>query len=497
MAALRLPLTRFLVVWGTTSGAGKTWLTTALCRSAARRGINVAPFKAQNMSNNARVVPGRNGGMGEIGSAQYFQALAARVSPHTDMNPVLLKPEGETASQVVVNGVVDAALSRMPWRERSAALAPVAREGLRRLANRHDLIIIEGAGSPAEINLAADDYVNLGTARWAQERGPTAALLVSDIDRGGSFAHVYGTWALLPDDLRALLAGYVLNRFRGEEALLAPGPEELMRLTGVPLAGVLPMRRDHGLPEEDGVFDDRPKGLGTAQLHVAVLAPPHISNLDEFSPLARVPGVRLIWAREVGAVEGADWIILPGSKQTSGDLAWLRCTGLAAAVQRHAAAGKGVLGVCGGLQILGRSLHDPDGHDGQPFAWLDGLDLLPLSTHWCADKRLREARVHFGAPDGPWAALAGVSAPGYEIRCGRTDAPDAVPVLRDETGEAIGWQRGSVMGVYAHGLFESPEVIDALFGAAVPTLDSAFEALADLVDAHLDTSLVDRLLGGV
>ena len=500
---------RCLVVWGTSSGAGKSWLATALCRSAARRGIRVAPFKAQNMSNNARVVPCdgvHSGALGEIGAAQYFQALAARVAPGTDMNPVLLKPERDTASQVVLHGVADAALSRLPWRERSAVLAVAARTAFERLAAQHELIVIEGAGSPAEINLAAQDYVNLGAARWAQAAGPTAALLVSDIDRGGAFAHCWGTWALLPADLRGLLAGFVLNRFRGDAALLAPGPQQLQQLTGVPLAGVLPLHRRHGLPEEDGVFDDASSGDDAsgsdaassdndARLRVAIVAPPRISNLDEFQPLRRARGLRLAWARSVAQLEGAHWIVLPGSKQVSGDLAWLRAQGLAAAIQRHAAAGKPVLGVCGGLQMLGRTLSDPEGFDGEPVQGLPGLGLLPLATRFGAVKRLRAASVHFDAPSGPWAALRGVAARGYEIRCGDTEADPASAVLRDDSGQAIGWQAGSVLGVYAHGLLESPAVLKALFGAAVPTLEDTFELLADLVDEHLDAALLRRVLG--
>ena len=494
-------MTRTLIVWGTTSGAGKSWLATALCRVAARRGLNVAPFKAQNMSNNARVVPGGvfegGGGLGEIGSAQYFQAGAARVIPHTDMNPVLLKPERDTASQVIVNGEVDVALSRLPWRERSALLAVQAQAGFQRLAARHDLIVVEGAGSPAEINLAPQDYVNLGTARWAQAAGPTAALLVSDIDRGGSFAHCYGTWALLPDDLRGLLQGYVLNRFRGDAALLAPGPQQLQALTGVPLAGVLPLRRDHGLPEEDALFDGYTSGgSGPVKLRVAVVAPPHISNLDEFLPLARVPGLRLVWAREPAQLERADWVVLPGSKQVSGDLAWLRSRGLDAAIVRHAAAGGAVLGVCGGLQMLGRSLRDPEGHDGEPYAERPGLGLLPLDTVFSSAKRLRAAPVHFAETQGPWAALAGVVAPGYEIRSGHTRAGAGTAVMHDEEGLAIGWQQGRVLGVYAHGLFESPAVLQALFGAAVPTLETAYDTLADMVEEHFDAMLLQRWLPG-
>ncbi len=247
-----------LMVWGTSSGAGKSLLATALCRWAAREGLDVAPFKAQNMSNNARVVPvnGREweSELGEIGSAQYFQALAARAMPNVDMNPVLLKPERDMASQAVVQGRVDPTLSHMLWRERSARLASTARQSFERLASQHDVLVIEGAGSPAEINLAPQDYVNLGTARWAREIATLRALLVVDIDRGGAFAHLHGTWALLPDDLRSSLAGYVLNKFRGDASLLAPGPEQLLALTGVPLLGVLPMHCDHGLPEEEHLW---------------------------------------------------------------------------------------------------------------------------------------------------------------------------------------------------------------------------------------------------
>lgn len=489
-------MTRTLIVWGTSSGAGKSWLATALCRVAARRGLRVAPFKAQNMSNNARVVARAGAeGLGEIGSAQYFQALAARVQPHTDMNPVLLKPERDTASQVVVQGRVDAELSRLPWRERSARLAVHAQASLQRLAAAHEFIVVEGAGSPAEINLAAVDYVNLHVARWAQAVGPAAALLVSDIDRGGSFAHCFGTWALLPDDLRGLLQGFVFNRFRGDASLLSPGPQDLQRRTGVPLAGVIPLLRDHGLPEEDGHFDDRPRGTGPERLRVAVLAPPHISNLDEFLPLARVPGLRLVWARTPAELEGAHWLVLPGSKQVSGDLAWLRAQGLDAAIQRHAQAGGAVLGVCGGLQMLGRSLHDPQGHDGEAFAARPGLGLLPVSTHFGPVKRLLSGEVRFGRPALRWQALEEVRAMGYEIRCGQTMADAASAVLHDAQGQAIGWQQGPVLGVYAHGLFESPAVLQALFGASVPTLDQALDGLADQVEAHLDAAWLRAMLG--
>jgi adenosylcobyric acid synthase len=499
-------MSRSLMVWGTSSGAGKSLLATALCRWAAQRGVDVAPFKAQNMSNNARVVPspglGDEGGYGEIGAAQYFQSLAARVRPSVDMNPVLLKPERDTASQVVLQGRVADDLSRLPWRERSKQLAVAARESFLRLHAQHELLVIEGAGSPAEINLAQQDYVNLGTARWAQAAGALQSLLVTDIDRGGAFAHLYGTWALLPDELKATVAGFVLNKFRGDAGLLAPGPEHLQQLTGVPVVGVLPMQRDHGLPDEDGVFDTTAAGAGgraAPSCRVAVLAYPRISNLDEFQPLRQVPGLRLTWARHAAELEAADWIVLPGSKQVSGDLQWLRDRALDAAISRHVAQGKRLLGVCGGLQMLGAWLNDPQGVDGAPGC-VPGLGLLPLNTCYAAPKRVLAVQARFGDLQPPWQALAGIGSPAYEIRTGVTEPAETLPgaaltqALRDEHGTVIGWQRGPVLGVYAHGLFESAAVMRALFGAEAATLDASLDRLADLVDRHFEPGVLKRCL---
>jgi adenosylcobyric acid synthase len=476
-----------VMVLGTTSGAGKSWLATALCRWYARQGLTVAPFKAQNMSNNARVVPGLNGSMGEIGSAQYFQALAARRVPEVRMNPVLLKPEADTRSQVVVMGEVDPALSSMPWRERSALLRPRARAALHELLGENDVVVIEGAGSPAEINLAPTDYVNLGTARDAM----AACLLVTDIDRGGAFAHLYGTHQLMPEDVRAQVRGFVLNRFRGDAGLLAPGPEQLEHLTGVPTIATLPMWRGHGLPEEDGVFDDRATGAGSG-LHIAVIAYPRLSNLDEFQPLRQLPGVRLSWAREPRDLQGADWIILPGSKATAADLAWLRAQKLDAAISTHRGR---VLGICGGLQMLGEALIDPHGLDGNA----PGLGLLPLVTVFEPEKLLRSTDFRF-APDltGPWQPLAGVQAGGYEIRHGRTQPHAGLPppavALRNAAGEAVGWQSGHVLGLYAHGLFEQPAVLQALFGQTGRPLDAVFDGLADFIDLHFQPGKIASLI---
>ena len=477
---------RAVMVLGTTSHAGKSWLATALCRWYARQGLKVAPFKAQNMSNNARVVAGPGDRFGEIGSAQYFQALAARAVPEVHMNPVLLKPERDTASQVIVMGQVRADLAEVPWRERSERLWPFARESLHALLAENDVVVLEGAGSPAEINLHAHDYVNMRSAAEAQ----AACLLVTDIDRGGAFAHLFGTHRLLPEHERALIRGFVLNRFRGDASLLAPGPQTLQQLTGVPTLAVLPMWRAHGLPEEDGVFDEAVPEQRDGTV-IAVIACPRISNLDEFQPLRMAAGVRLRWARTSSDLDDADWVVLPGSKHTSSDLAWLRAQGLDRAVARHAAAGRRVLGVCGGLQMLGDELRDPHRIDGDAL----GLGLLPLVTQFEPDKLLRHTAARFDTLRGDWCALSGAAFGGYEIRHGRTESSaEAQVVLRNAAGEAIGWQRGSVLGIYAHGLFESPEAMRALFGADTRTLDSVFDGLADFVDRHFEPrALLDLL----
>jgi len=476
------------MVLGTTSGAGKSWLATALCRWFARQGLRVAPFKAQNMSNNARVVAG-----GEIGSAQYFQALAARAEPDVRMNPLLLKPERDTHSQVVLMGQVSPELTALPWRGRSERVWPQIAQALDALRAENDVVVIEGAGSPAEINLMASDIVNLRVARHADAR----CLLVTDIDRGGAFAHLYGTWALMPAADRALIAGFVLNKFRGDASLLAPAPQQLQALTGVPTVATLPMWWQHGLPEEDGVFDDRSVAVGGEVTRtIAVVAYPRISNLDEFQPLKNIAGVRLRWARSPADVAGADWIILPGSKNTSGDLAWLRAQGLDRAVAAHAARGGAVLGICGGLQMLGEALIDPHGVDGNG----PGLGLLPVVTVFAADKTVRHREAKFSSVAGPWAALSGLSVRGYEIHHGQTAEHTAMAAAGDRAtavmADDLAWQNsaGHVLGLYLHGLFEDPGALQALFGVEARTLDAVFDGLADHIDSHFEPGVLRSLI---
>ncbi|WP_309828872.1 cobyric acid synthase [Acidovorax delafieldii] len=482
------------MVLGTTSGAGKSWLTTALCRYYSNQGLKVAPFKAQNMSNNARVVPGPAGVMGEIGSAQYFQALAARAEPEVRMNPLLLKPEADTHSQVVLMGQVSAELTAMPWRGRSEKVWPQIAAALDALRVENDVVVIEGAGSPAEINLHASDIVNMRVARHANAR----CLLVTDIDRGGAFAHLYGTWALLPEEERALIRGFVLNKFRGDASLLAPAPQMLQDLTGVPTVATIPMQWRHGLPEEDGVFDDRTLSAGAVHTTVAVVAYPRFSNLDEFQPLKNVPGVRLLWARspaDLAGLKASDWVVLPGSKSTAADLAWLRAQGLDQAIAQHAGQGGTVLGVCGGLQMLGEALIDTVGIDGNA----PGLGLLPLVTTFEVAKTVQRTQAQFGAVQGAWAALAGVAATGYEIHHGQTAQHPAMAAKGDVAREVIpgiAWQNlaGNVLGVYLHGLFEDAAVLHALFGAPVPTLDSVFDGLAGFLNSSFTPGVLDALV---
>ena len=466
---------RALMVQGTSSWAGKSLIAAALCRHFARRGLRVAPFKAQNMSNNARVVPG-----GEIGAAQYLQALAARVEPDVRMNPVLVKPEGMTRSQVIVRGVASPTMSQLPWRERSPHLWPAISESLHSLMAEYDLLVLEGAGSPAELNLMDTDVTN----RRSAEEADAQVLLVTDIDRGGAFAHLYGTWALVGQDARRRVRGFVLNKFRGDPSLLPPAPEKLEALTGVPVLGVIPMFHHH-LPDEDGAA--MPPENVAAVATVAIVRYPFASNLDEFKLLEQIVQVR--WARRRADLAGADIAVLPGSKNVGSDLEWLRATGLDEAVCARAQSGLRVLGICGGLQMLGRELHDPAGIDASGR----GLGLLPLATTFHSQKLVRRAaiRFHDRLPE-PWSPLAAKLVRGYEIRHGRTvELADTVAAIDGD----LGWIQDAVLGITVHGLFEDAEVLSALFGRAPHhTLDSAIDAMTDVVVANLDMARIDSLV---
>jgi adenosylcobyric acid synthase len=463
------------MVQGCTSHAGKSYLTAALCRLLADEGLRVAPFKAQNMSNNAGVTAdGR-----ELGRAQIVQAVAARTAPEARMNPVLVKPEADTRSQVVVLGEVDHEISRLPWRERRASLWPVVRESLHGLMEDYDVVVIEGAGSPAEINLRDGDIVNMAVALEAA----APVLLCCDIDRGGAFAHLLGTWHCLSESERDLLAGFLLNRFRGDASLLAPGPDWLEERTGVPTLGVVPWL-DVPLPEEDGVaLQCAAEGEG----RIAIVSLPRIANLDEFAPL----GAHARFVRSAAELEAAAAIVIPGTKSTLSDLEWLRSTGLAGAIVRRAEAGVPVLGICGGLQILGRSVRDPHGVEGGGEA--PGLGLLDLVTELQPGKTTRLVRVT--------DSETGAQLDGYEIHHGETVAgAAAAPTLTGPAGP-VGWRSGNVRASYVHGLLEHAAYRDALLGwagvepvATPESLDARLSAIAGHVRAAVDWPRIRSLV---
>ena len=478
---------------GTGSGVGKSLLTAAFCRLARRRGMAVAPFKGQNMSNNAAVTAGG----GEIGRAQALQARAAGLDPHVDMNPILLKPLADTRSEVVRLGRTDRETTGLPWRERKPHLWPVVTGALARLRDRFELVIAEGAGSPAETNLRDCDIVNMAVARHAR----AAVVLVADIDRGGAFAALYGTWALLPAADRSLLRGFILNRFRGDPALLAPAPDTLRDRTGVPVLGVVPWI-DHDLPEEDG-GPDLAGGPATAPA-VAVTAYPRAANLDDLDPLRRVEGLRLRWIRRprdlaaLTAAPGLAAIILPGSRNTLDDLRWMQRTGLADAIRALAKDGVPVVGLCAGYQIMGRRIADPGSVEGGGEEV--GLGILDVATELAPAKDVRRTRARITGDPPRWLeGEAGEGLAGYEIHHGRTRAaPELRPWLADGP-RGLGHARGRHWGCYLHGAFGSDRLRTAwLRSLGLPggaegcdgAVDGDLDRLADIVERGLDVDAV-------
>lgn len=468
-----------LLVAGTTSDAGKSAITTGLCRVLARRGVRVAPFKAQNMSNNSMVCAGPDGTGAEIGRAQWVQALAARATPEVAMNPVLLKPGGDRRSHVVLLGLPWGAVDSSDWLDGRRALAAAAHAAYDDLASRYDVVIAEGAGSPTEINLRAGDYVNMGLARHAGL--PT--IVVGDIDRGGVFAAFFGTVALLSPQDQALVAGFVVNKFRGDPTLLAPGLQGLERITGRRVFGTVPWHPDVWLDSEDALDIAGRRAPRRSARRVAVIRLPRISNFTDVDALGLEPDLDVVFASDPRAVDDADLVVLPGTRATISDLAWLRSRGLDRAVLAHAAAGRPVLGICGGFQMLGRVIRDPDGVEGSvPHA--EGLGLLDVETTFAAEKALRLPR----------GAALGAPASGYEIHHGR--------ITRGAAAEEFlgGARAGRVFGTMWHGALEGDalraaflgEVLDvAASGVSFPAArQRRLDVLADLVERHVDVDAV-------
>jgi adenosylcobyric acid synthase len=475
-----------LLIAGTTSDAGKSVVTTGLCRAFARRGVSVAPYKAQNMSNNSMVCRGPDGRLAEIGRAQWVQALAAGAAPEPAMNPVLLKPGGDRRSHVVLMGHPAGEVSAADWETGRRHLAAAAHAAYDDLAARFGIIVAEGAGSPAEINLRPGDYVNMGLARHAS----LPVVIVGDIDRGGVFASMYGTVALLDAADQALVSGFVVNKFRGDRALLSPGLASLERLTGRPVYGVLPWEPSVWLDSEDALDLDARRAGGDAALRVAVVRLPRISNFTDVDALGLEPGLDVVFASSPRDLADADLIALPGTRATLGDLAWLRSRALDAAIIAHARRGRPLLGICGGCQMLGTVIADPLGVEGEPGATADGLGLLDARTDFAVDKTLR-------LPSG---TALGVPASGYEIHHGRI-------TVGAGAAEFLGGARsGNVFGTMWHGSLEGDEFRGAFLATALarPPSTVSFPAarerrldlLADIVERHLDVDALVALARG-
>ena len=499
-------MTGALLVAGTTSDAGKSTIVAGICRWLARQGVRVAPFKAQNMSNNSVVVLDADGVGGEIGRAQAMQAAACGLAPSVAFNPVLLKPGGDLRSQVILRGqpvgdVGAADFLAGEWRTR---LSMVAYQAFDDLCADYDVVVAEGAGSPTEINLRASDYVNMGLAR----HGQVPVIVAGDIDRGGVFAALHGTLALLDRADQSLIAGFVINKFRGDAGLLGPGLALLEKATGRPTLGVVPWSPDLWIDAEDSLAypDGRVIGrplppVGQQWLRVAAVRLPHVSNATDLEAFAAEPGVVVRVTTSPAEVADADLVVLPGSKATVADLDWLRETGLATAIAAHVDAGRPVLGICGGFQMLARTIHD-DIESGRGRA--DGLGLLPVDVTFGSRKTLRHA-VGTG--------FGGAEVRGYEIHYGyvTSRAPRVRPLRERVDGTPEGAFAGKVYGTHWPGAFESDDFRRGFLAAAAHDAGRAgfaaapatvftdrrtqlLDLLGDLVAAHLDTAALWRLV---
>ncbi|TDF67764.1 cobyric acid synthase [Cupriavidus sp. L7L] len=475
-----------LMVQGTTSDAGKSTVVAGLCRVLARAGTRVAPFKPQNMALNSAVTADG----GEIGRAQALQAQAARLAPHTDMNPVLLKPSSDTGAQVIIHGRARLDLDARAYHAYKPEAMKAVLASHARLEQAYDVVLVEGAGSPAEINLRERDIANMGFA----ERVDCPVVLVADIDRGGVFAHLVGTLDCLSDSERARVTGFIINRFRGDISLLEPGLDWLTARTGKPVFGVLPYLHGLHLDAEDAIIGTQATRSGARRLRVIVPVLPRIANHTDFDALRAHPQVDLQFIGPGMPVPPADLVVLPGSKSVRADLAFLRANGWEAALQRHLRYGGKLVGICGGMQMLGRQVHDPDGREG-PAGSSAGLGWLDYETTLAAEKQLRQVSGRLADADAPVR--------GYEIHLGvTTGAGLERPALWLDRGD--GTMRpdgacsadGQVMATYVHGLFDDPAGCQALLhwagldGAQAVDLDALREAsierLADTLAAHLD-----------
>ena len=431
-----------IMIQGTMSNAGKSMLAAGLCRIFKQDGYRVAPFKSQNMALNSFITEAG----GEMGRAQVVQAEAAGVKPDVRMNPILLKPTTDVGSQVIVNGVAMGNMRAMEYYRRKREFVPQVLESYDSLAAENDIIVIEGAGSPAEINLKQEDIVNMGLAELVD----APVLLVGDIDRGGVFAQLYGTVALLEEQERKRIKGTVVNKFRGDRAILQPGIEILEKLCGVPVAGVVPyMHLD--IDDEDSLSTRFTGDNGRKAIDIAVIKLPRISNFTDFAPLERFPNVSVRYIDRADRLMEPDMIVIPGTKSTIADLMWLRQSGLEAAVLHAHDRGSIVFGICGGYQMLGTSVSDPDQVEAAGVTQIDGMGLLSMETVFHGQKVQRQTSGTFGSVSGPLSSLSGLAYRGYEIHMGRS-----------ETGLPALSVNGDVYGSYIHGIFDEAGIAQAI-----------------------------------
>ena len=479
-----------IMIQGTMSNAGKSLLCAGLCRIFKQDGYRVAPFKSQNMALNSFITKAG----GEMGRAQVVQAEAAGIAPDTRMNPILLKPTTDVGSQVIVNGKVQGNMRAMEYYRRKREFISDVLEAYNSLASEYDIIVIEGAGSPAEINLKQEDIVNMGLAKLVD----APVLLVGDIDRGGVFAQLYGTVALLEEDERDRIKGTIVNKFRGDRAILEPGLKTLEDLCGVPVAGVIPYTHVD-IDDEDSLTERFDKSTERKLIDIAVIRLPRISNFTDFSPFERYGNVSLRYVDSVGDLHQPDMIILPGTKSTIADLRWLRQCGLEAAIHKAANVGTLVFGVCGGYQMLGRTVSDPEQVEAAGTTEILGMGLLEMDTIFFGEKVQTQTTGVFSGISGMLSDLNGMAYSGYEIHMGRSE--EEMPAL---TGA------DNVYGSYVHGIFDASGISDTILKAicvkkgidfdALETFDISeykerqYDLLADAVRSGLDMEFIYRIL---
>ena len=491
-------MVKAIMIQGTMSNAGKSLLCAGLCRVFRQDGYRVRPFKAQNMALNSYITAE---GL-EMGRAQAVQAEACGVAPSVRMNPILLKPVSDGSSQVIVNGEVRGNMRAADYFAAKRSLQPDILRAYRSLAAEADIMVIEGAGSPAEINLKQDDIVNMGMARLAD----APVILVGEIDRCGVFAQLYGTIALLSAQEQAMVKAVVINKFRGDAALLKPGLAQLAMLTGKPVAGVLPYL-EVDIEDEDSLADRLQRRHSDALIDIAVIRLPRISNFTDLLALETTAGIGVRYVQRVEQLGDPDMVILPGTKSTISDLKWLRDSGLAAAVTRLAAAGKLIFGLCGGYQMLGRCIRDAAGGEGG--GEMEGLCLLPVETEFLPEKRRTQMRAQILQTSGMLQGLAGCEIQGYEIHMGCTQQQAGEPLLRLADGSLDGCACGNVYGSYLHGFFDAPHCRDALLTALCAKKgieaqanacdltaykETQYERLAAAVRSGLDMRLIYHIL---